>query len=171
MEQDLILILRMKQGNEKAWDQFVRKYYPEILKYCGFHCPDRELAEDLTQETFLRFFGALPQYQHRGKVKNYLYTIAGNLCRDQYSARHPLPLEAAGDVGRDPIPEAEERLLLGRAIRRLPEEQREVMILHYYQGLKLSEVAAILKIGLPLVKHRLRRGKELLRKELDDGSE
>lgn len=50
---DFLLILQMKQGNEKAFDKFVRKYYAGILSYCRYHCMNQAEAEDLTQETFL----------------------------------------------------------------------------------------------------------------------
>ncbi len=171
MDSDWMLIFKMKQGSDAAWDQFVRKYYPDMLKYCFFHCQDRESAEDLTQEVFLKFFSALSQYQHRGKAKNYLYTIAGNLCRSQVPRTREYSLEKAAELGSDPSLVLEERLMLDAALHRLPEEFRDVILLHYYQGLKLSEVAQVLKIGLPLVKYRLKRGKEQLRKELDYGSE
>lgn len=59
---DFLLILQMKQGNEKAFDKFVRKYYAGILSYCRYHCMNQAEAEDLTQETFLRFI-----YENRGK--------------------------------------------------------------------------------------------------------
>ncbi len=167
MDSDRILILKMRQGNDPAWEQFIRKYYGHILKYCFFHCRDQESAEDLTQEVFLKFFSALANYQHRGKAKNYLYTIAGNLCRDYAARNRDLPLEEAMDLGSDPSAGQDDRLMLDRALRRLPEEFREVVLLHYYQGLKLTEAAAVLNIGLPLVKYRLKRAKELLRKELD----
>lgn len=52
MDIGFILIQRMKQGDEKAFDIFVRKYYEEIYKYCKFHCFDMGYAEDITQETF-----------------------------------------------------------------------------------------------------------------------
>ena len=77
MYSDFLLIRKMKQGEETAFDFFVRKYYPEILTYCYHHCPDKAYAEDMTQETFLRFFAKLPDYSYWGKTKNYLYTIAG----------------------------------------------------------------------------------------------
>ena len=79
---DFLLILQMKQGNEKAFDKFVRKYYAEILSYCRYHCLDQAEAEDLTQETFLRFMENIASYHHIGKAKNYLYVIAGNLCKN-----------------------------------------------------------------------------------------
>ena len=56
MDADFLLIKRMKQGDEAAFEVFVRKYYEEILNYCSYHCFDRTYAEDLTQETFVRFF-------------------------------------------------------------------------------------------------------------------
>lgn len=59
---DFLLILQMKQGNEKAFDKFVRKYYAEILSYCRYHCLDQAEAEDLTQETFCKC-------QHRNAIK------------------------------------------------------------------------------------------------------
>ncbi len=166
MDSDWILIFKMRQGNDEAWDQFIRKYYGDILKYCFFHCRDRESAEDLTQEVFLKFFAAMPGYQHQGKAKNYLYTIASNLCKSNAAGNQILSLEETGELGEDLRASMEERLMLELAIRHLPEEFREVTLLHYCHGLKLTEVAAVLNIGLPLVKYRLKRAKELLRKEL-----
>lgn len=166
MDSDWLLIFKMKQGNDIAWEQFIRKYYGDILKYCFFHCPDKAAAEDLTQEVFLRFVSSLPRYEHMGKAKNYLYTIAANLCKNQFHINLEVSLEQAAQVGTAPLSEIDDRLILDAAVRNLPEEFREVILLHYYQGLKLTEVAAVLKIGLPLVKYRLKRAKELLRKEL-----
>lgn len=82
VNRDFLLIRKMRRGDDAAFDLFVRKYYKEILTYCKCHCPDQTYAEDLTQETFVRFFTNFSNYQHKGKVKNYLYKIAGNLCRD-----------------------------------------------------------------------------------------
>lgn len=167
MDADWILILKMRQGNDAAWDQFIHKYYGDILQYCHFHCRDRDYTEDLTQEVFLRFFRSLSRYQHQGKAKNYLYTIAGNLCKNMACTKTEVPLEEIGECGA--ASELDDRLMLDSVIRGLPVELQEVVLLHYCQGLKQSEVAAVLKIGLPLVKYRLKRAKELLRKELEDG--
>lgn len=79
---DFLLIRKMKQGDDDAFEKFVRKYYSQILQYCRYHCLDTEYAQDLTQEIFLKFIGNLQSYHHMGKAKNYLYTIAGNLCRN-----------------------------------------------------------------------------------------
>ena len=171
MDTDLILIRQMKRGDDAAFDTFVRKYYADILRYCAFHSKSREEAEDLTQETFVRFFAKLSEYRHVGKAKNYLYTIAANLCKNAFAKRAPLTaeeetLEALGEHAENA---ATTHLLLEWALGQLPPEQREVVVLHYYQGLKLREIAEILEIGLPLVKYRLRQAKlrlsELIGKE------
>ena len=67
MDQDFLLIGKMRHGDEEAMELFVRKYYPQVLKYCSFHSGDTQCAEDLAQETFLRFFRALAGYSCQGK--------------------------------------------------------------------------------------------------------
>lgn len=166
MERDALLLRRVKNGDEDAIEEFVRKFYPIILRYCCLHAPERETAEDITQETFARFFRTLPQYRHYGKAANYLYVIAGNLCRDCY--RHPAeyPLEGTEDSPSGGMDTADARLDVRRALAALPPELREISILCFYQELKQKEIAAVLGIGLPLVKYRIRRAKELLQKML-----
>ncbi len=165
--EDFLLILKMKQGDEHALDRFVRKYYSDILRYCRYHCGDMAYAEDLTQETFLKFFGSIEHYQHAGKAKNYLYTIARNLCinlstKRSFEVAVEGILEQAADKN-DVILLLETRLDMEQALKQLPSEFREVIVLCYFQELKLKEIADILQIGLPLVKYRLKRGKELLK--------
>ncbi len=167
MDNDLLLLRRIRHGDENAADTFVRKYYPDILRYCRFHTASQEDAEDLTQETFVRFFAKLSEYQHQGKARNYLYTIAANLCRNAWARRHSAPLdntaiESLGSAAEDPEVATVTHLMLEQALNALPPEQREVIILHYYQGLKQREIAAVLSISLPLVKYRLRQAKQHL---------
>lgn len=84
MDTDFLLIQKMRLGDESAIDAFVEKYYSRILRYCRSHITDADYAEDLTQETFVRFFRTLPSYRHYGKAANYLYVIAANVCNDYY---------------------------------------------------------------------------------------
>lgn len=174
MDADFLLIRKMKQGDEKAFDVFVHKYYEEILKYCTYHCLDMEYAKDLTQETFIRFFAKLSDYHYKGKNRNYLYTIAGNLCRDYYKRSTESPLDeqilnGQSDMQENMTETVIEKMTMDWALKQLPEELREILILYYFQELKLSEIADALQIGLPLVKYRIRQAKTqletLLRKE------
>lgn len=172
MHSDFLLIRKMRQGDDDAFELFVKKYYRDILNYCHYHCPDKAYAEDLTQETFVRFFTKLPDYHYREKTLNYLYTTAGNLCKDYWKKPKEMPLEETEVPEENQTEAVLNRILLEQAMRQLPDELREVVILYYFQGLKLMEISAALQIGLPLVKYRLRRAKkqleELLGKENPD---
>ncbi len=159
MDVDFLLLMKMKQGEEDAFDKFIRKYYEEILKYCTYHCFDSEYARDLTQETFLRFFA---------KTKNYLYTIAGNLCKNYYKKKKEdvmdkEGLQAKAGAAADPFAGVLDQMEMQAALAGLSEEFREVLILYYFQELKLKEIAGVLGIGLPLVKYRMRQAKQQLK--------
>lgn len=172
MDTDFLLLMKMKQGEEDAFGQFIRKYYEDILKYCRYHCFDSEYARDLTQETFLRFFASLSVYHYSGKTKNYLYTIAGNLCKNYYKKKkedvmEKEELEAKAGAAADPFAGMVEQMDMQAALNALAEEFREVVILYYFQELKLKEIAAVLGIGLPLVKYRLRQAKKQLKALLE----
>lgn len=165
VDADFILIMKMKQGNDEAIERFVHKHYGDILKYCHYHCHDIKYAEDLTQETFLRFFSNLSGYHYKGKTKNFLYTIAGNLCKNYYKKKKDVPtertvLEKQSGEGADLLGLALDRMVIETALKSLSEELREVIILYYFQELKISEIAGILNIGVPLVKYRLRQAKK-----------
>ena len=97
MDNDFLLIHRMKNGDDAAIETFVRKHYPVILRYCHLHLSDKSYAEDATQEVFARFFRTLNQYQHYGKAQNYLYVIAANICRDFYRKRSEISVEELPD--------------------------------------------------------------------------
>ena len=142
MDEDFILIRKIKGGNEEAMDSFVRKYYATILRYCNYHAPDRYIAEDLTQETFVRFFKSISNYRHSGKASAYLFAD------EKY------------------LTSIESKIVIKQSLYELPDQLREVLLLHYFQGFTLKEVAAILGIGIPLAKYRISRAREQLKKIL-----
>ena len=162
MDADFLLLHRMRHGDDQAIEDFVRKYYPRVKRYCHLHIQDTGYAEDLTQETFARFFRTLSQYQHYGKAANYLYVIAGNLCRDHHKKPGEIPMEGLPEQSVYQTEALDLRLDVRRALEQLPSELREVTILYFFQELRQKEIARILGIGLPLVKYRIRRAKELL---------
>ncbi|MBD5522176.1 MAG: RNA polymerase sigma factor [Lachnospiraceae bacterium] len=162
MDLDFLLIQKMKMGDEQAINVFVRKYYPEIFRYCRLHIRDYGYAEDMTQETFVKFFGTFGQYRHYGKVLNYLYVIAANVCKDYYRKKSELTMEELPEKADCVIEKINERLDVCAAVEKLPEELKEVAILFFFQEIKQKEIGEILGIGLPLVKYRIKRARELL---------
>ena len=162
MDSDFLLLHRMRHGDDQAIEVFVRRFYPRILRYCQLHIKDSGCAEDLTQETFARFFRTLHQYRHYGKAGNYLYVIAGNLCRDYFKKPPDLTMEELPEQQGTLMESLDLRMDVHMALERLPKELREVTILYFFQEVSQKEIAGILGIGLPLVKYRIRRAKELL---------
>jgi len=154
---------------EKQLDALVEAHYQEIYAYCYRHTSDRELAQDLTQATFLRFLQNLPRYREDGKLKNYLYTIASNLCKDWYKRKKPGFLE---DLPRELAafdPDIETALAVRAALEMLPFEQRNVLLLQHYHGFTAPEIAQITAVPLPTVRYRLQRAVKTLRNLLQEG--
>ena len=90
---DSLLVHLARAGDEDACEKLVKKYYSSIYQYCLLHINDPYEAEDLTQEVFTRFFSNLYRYKEYGKVKNYLYTIAGNTVKNYYKKKKDIPSE------------------------------------------------------------------------------
>lgn len=168
MDLDFLLIQKMRMGDDTAIDAFVEKYYPKILQYCRLHIRDYGYAEDLTQETFVKFFRSLSDYRHYGKVANYLYVIAGNVCKDFYKKVREIPMEENSEGASDHREQIDTRIAIETAINSLPTELKETAILFFLQEVKLKEIACILGIGLSLVKYRIKKARELLQAALSE---
>lgn len=162
VDADFLLVQKMRMGDEKAFESFVTKYYPLILQYCWSHIKDYGYAEDMTQETFTRFFRTFKQYKHYGKAANYLYVIAANVCKDYYRKKKEIPLEDLTGILEDSADSPDGQMVVSEALDSLPEELREVAILFFIEERKQKDIAIILGIGVPLVKYRVRRARELL---------
>lgn len=141
-------------------EKIIRKYYDDIFRYCCHHVESRAAAEDLCQDTFESFIGHYGKYRHIGKAKNYLYTIAGNKCRDYYRKRAPIPMEEVPWEGTEAS--LEESVIVRQMLMALPEELREAVMLRYFQNLRYADIADILGISLSLAKYRVKRGLEQL---------
>lgn len=100
---------------------------------------------------------------------NYLYTIAGNLCKDYLKKTKEILLEENEFLEENQAEQILNRVLIEQVLEQLPDELRDVLTLYYFQELKLTEISGTLQIGLPLVKYRLQKArkqlKELLGKE------
>lgn len=127
--------------------------YDKIYRYCYFRLRSRETAEDVTQETFLRYLEHR-QYHSSGKTLQCLYTIAHNLCTDHFRKRQTVELP-------EEIPDAfpEEQLLSGMAVRRalaaFPEETQELLLLRYSNGVPISTLAKLTGLSRFAVRRRL----------------
>lgn len=167
MDSDILLMQRMKNGDERAIERFVQKHYADILRYCCLHIHDRNDAEDMAQETFAHFFRSFGNYRHVGKARNYLYVIASNCCKDFYRKKREIPMEELPDAGDRGMEDVDRWLDVRRSVDALPQELKETAILFFFQGMKQADIGKILGISLPLVKYRIRKAKEILVKQLE----
>lgn len=166
------LVKRMAQGDRAAADELIKMFYPDILRYCLWHAPDRSLAEDAVQETFLKAIRYFDRYTHKGRFKPFLYRIAANICIDmQRKSRNPdISLEESEiePPYSDPAFEAiRSDMVLRQLVSSLPEAQREIVLLRFGQDLTLRETAEVLNLPLRTVQTRLRLALKKLRTELD----
>lgn len=125
----------------------MEEYYDKIYRYCFFKLQQREIAEDITQETFLRFLNH-NDYRSIERKLPYLYRIAHNLCVDEYRKRKPVSLteeEKLEDTG------AEEKMfndiLLRTALAQLSEEERELILLRYVNEVPVSAICKIFNLS------------------------
>lgn len=170
------LALQLQQGHRAALATLVERHYDALLGYLyRMMSGDRALAEDLVQETFLRVLTAVQQYQHPRPFKPWLYAIATNLARNHYKradTRHTDSVDddlegEDGDVPEDVLLARDEVQAVIAALAALSDEQREVIVLYYYQSLEGPEIAAALNIPLGTVRSRLAAGVRRLRQWME----
>ena len=135
--------------------------YDKIYRYCYFKVNNKDIAEDLTQETFLKYFSQT-SYINRGKPLAYLYTIAKNLCIDFYRKYN----EQAFDeeiLGNDDISEFETNLTIRQVVSTLPNDLQELLLLRYANELGIGEIANIMGISRFSVYRKLNKAFEKLK--------
>ncbi|MBE3591116.1 MAG: RNA polymerase sigma factor [Firmicutes bacterium] len=160
-------------GDRQAFAPLVERYQRAVFNLCLRYTGQRQDAEDLTQEAFLRAFRALGRYDSRRPFSAWLFAIAANACRDwsrrQASRARAAELEDAPPLDPDPAKAAERRDSLVRvaaALRELPADERLLVLLVHHQGFSLKEAAGITGLTAAAVKARLFRARRKLRQRL-----
>ncbi len=146
------LIQRAQRGDAAACAELYDRHYDAIYRYCYYRVMDVALAQDLTSEVFVRMVQDLGAFDARGRpLLAWLYTIARNLITDMYRSKKQvtfLPLDEALMADEDSLTINTERRIgnnhLARAIQRLTEEQRQVILLKFMQDFSNAEVARLL---------------------------
>lgn len=182
------LMLFCQKGSVEALEEIYRRYYRPMLMFIVRLVQNRDLAEDLVQETFLRIYNNRHSWQPRSKFSSWLYRIARNLCIDEKrrywnrlvhmdsqmtstlnNESNTSFLERVEDIGsdaRDTFATKIDEETIKRAINQLSDEQREVIILNKYQGLSYIEIAEILNATPESIKQRAYRAHLKLRQIL-----
>ncbi len=149
----------------------IEEQYDKLLRYCYMKTMNRELAEDIVQETFTRFF-VQDTYRNSGKQLAYLYTIARNLCIDTYRKPSTESIESIHELAAETKYEPENRIdaiVLEKELEKLPEELRESIILRYTNEVSVVEIARIMNLSRFAVHRRLKEGLAILKQNLMEG--
>jgi RNA polymerase sigma-70 factor (ECF subfamily) len=178
------LLAAYQQGDPGAFEDLLRRHRAPLFTFLLRMLGDREKAEDLAQETFLRIVKGAQAWEHRARFQTWLFTIARNLCvdrarRDRF--RRTDSLDAQGPDDEPPLVDsvpgheidpsrgaesARLRPVLTKALLSLPQEQREVFVLREQAGIPFREIAEILGVNENTAKSRMRYALEGLRKAL-----
>jgi RNA polymerase sigma-70 factor (ECF subfamily) len=185
---DVQLMLDVKAGDEQSFALLLHRYRSPLVNFLYRMVRNREQAEDLAQEVFLRVYRARADYVPSAKFTTWLFRIATNLAlnsvRDNRYQRMEISLDApviadAEDGDEKTLDVAEkqpnieqhlvedvQRKMIRRAIEKLPEKQRAAVLLHKYQDLDYGEISKILECSESALKSLLFRAYETLRVEL-----
>ncbi len=181
---DRELVKRTLEGDKKAFEELVLRYEKKIYNYVLKMVGDRELAVDICQETFLKAYVALNTYKPAFRFSTWIFSIAHNLVIDYYrkakietvplyikdSEDEEIKLQIEADVkGPDALyAEKEREEILRRAVDKLPQDLRELIVLRHMQELSYMEISQITGLSIPTIKNKLFKAREILRRLLED---
>lgn len=147
----------------------LQEQYEKIYAFCYFKVHNREVAEDITQETFLKYFGAT-QYLEKGKKLAFLYTIARNCCNDYFSqAKQMVDIDNLPELSEEITESLKTTIAVRDAVSKLNIEEQEIVLLRFTNELGIGEIAEYLGISRFAVYRKLNTIKKqlkfILRKE------
>lgn len=154
-------------------EELIDLYGDGIYRLCILYLGDRQLAEDAFQETFLKAWKKRDSFRGDSHIKTWLTHIAVNTCKDMLRSgwfrmmRRSQPVETLFDLSTGG--DIQEEAAVRDAVLRLPGMYREVILLYYDQGMKITRIAEALGLSPNAVSTRLRRARALLEKELKEG--
>ncbi len=179
------LILRIQEGDNAAFEILVNRYRAALVGFFIKNTRDRDLAEDLAQETLLRVYKQAWNYLPRGRFRGWMYRIARNLIIDSFRRRSNDALVRAAatrspdedydtlaQVAGELVPPDEHAdfrevaAIVDEELAEIPEDQRLTFTLYHFCGLSLPEIAEVMETSVPTSKSRLRLTREKLTERL-----
>jgi RNA polymerase sigma-70 factor (ECF subfamily) len=184
---DAEMMLRVKSGDDSAFDYLVQKYRRPMISFMYRMAHNSAVAEDLAQEVFLRVYRSRANYEPSAKFSTWLYRIATNLgVNHARDTRHERPEnitnldEPDAETGQtldlaDKAPNIEEEILrrerltaIRQKVESLPERQKMAVLMHKYQQMDYKQIAEVLKFSESATKSLLFRAYETLRTQLKE---
>lgn len=180
-DSDQLLVERTLDGNKKAFDLLVLRYQHRVAALVGRFVQDPQEAEDISQETFIKAYRALPRFRGNSSFYTWLYRIAVNTAKNHLVAKSRRPpakdvdldeAEAAGAA--DAAPDGPERHLsaehlrraITRAIAELPEDLRTALTLREFAGLSYEDITQVMDCPVGTVRSRIFRAREAVDRKI-----
>lgn len=166
--------MKNKESAEAEITRLVEEHQLALLRLCFAYLHDEKLAEDAVQETFLKAYRKLGQFEGRANIKTWLSAIAINCCRDMSRSGWFRHVDRA--ISMDRLPERTETPNpdfdnLSIAVMRLPIRLREAVLLYYFEDMNTQEISKTLHITQQAVSKRLIRARALLREMIGERGE
>jgi len=163
-DQELVMLAKREP---LYYESLYRKYAPKVFNYFWYRTGhDRDLSEDLMQETFLRAFKHLSKFRQRSySYLTYLLSIAHNLLVDHYRKPKAVPIEDAGEVPFEITQDIERKSdaeALWHAIQTLPAPSRDILLMHYQRNMPIKDIARVMGTSENAVKLSLSRTRRRL---------
>ncbi|MDD2709599.1 MAG: RNA polymerase sigma factor [Verrucomicrobiae bacterium] len=188
VDPDVELMLRVKQGDEEAFDALMEKHRQPVYNFVFRQVGNEADAEDIAQHVFVQVYRSAARYEPSARFTTWIFTIARNLCLNEFRRRRNHPAQSldapAADRGGGESPpvqypdarakspaaecqenELQERIL--RAVDRLPENQRTAILLCCIEDLPYEEIARVLNTSVSATKSLIHRARETLRAEFN----
>lgn len=171
---DQALLRRVRRGEAPAFQMLVERWQTMVFSLHFRMTGSREHAEDLSQETFLRAYQKISDFEGSSRFSTWLYSIARNLCLDHLKRRRvPEVHDETEHVSPEPSPERgvslrEDVSRLQRLLLELPEGPREAFVLRHVEGLEYEEIAERCSTTVNNVKVRVHRAREALARAMGD---
>ncbi|WP_338752750.1 sigma-70 family RNA polymerase sigma factor [Bacillus sp. FJAT-52991] len=168
----------LTEDHDLLFDQIMKEYGQDVLELVYSYVKNKSVAEDLTQEIFVKCYRSLNSFDRRSKMKTWLWRIAINHCKDYLKSWHVRKVQTVhtndlshastkDDVEREVI-QKDERQMIMEATLKLPIQYRELIYLYYYEELTIKEMSEVTNVKQNTIKTRLRRAKELLKDALGE---
>ena len=157
--------------NEELFKKLVTQYGNSILRMCYMYLKDYQLAEDVTQETFLQVWNKYETFENKSSEKTWITRIAINRCKNCMRASwfKRISIEELPEIFEN---DSSEMILnkgtISLKIMKLPQKYREVILLYYYQELSVKEISAVLNQKETTILQRLKRARECLKPRLQE---
>jgi RNA polymerase sigma-70 factor (ECF subfamily) len=183
---DATLLIRFRNGDQAAFEILVDKFKGPVFSYIWRQIGNMNEAEDIAQNVFIQVYKSAERYEPKAKFTTWLFTIARNLCLNEFRRRQRHPLQPLEDTNSDDsseeiqlvdtkirspssnVTENELQEKIMEAIQSLPENQKTAILLCRYEGLSYLEIAKVLKTTESATKSLIHRARETLKVKLSE---